>query len=261
MTAFYFKEYEKIANLVTDYLFERRWREVFLLVAGMTRTELVLRRMVIRTQQSVYECLKIKRLLCWAESIVIKTGTASEVASRRALVLFLCIDLVRVLAIGTEDIEVYLKGIRALVRDLTAALEPKFILVLSRDQATAANAARELELAFDSLDFTLKHIQALGALLIDLTPLRSTLDKLRQGKESAGSRRNIITTLQKLITSVLLELKLESGLHRFTQSEAAFLETYLTATSLIVDAKKAALTLTLSEWEGIAQRILRDEVP
>ena len=80
-------------------------------------------------------------------------------------------------------------------------------------------------MAFDSLDFTLKHIQALGALLIDLTLLRSTLDKLRQGKESAGSRRNIITTLQKLITSVLLELKLESGLHRFTQSEAAFLET------------------------------------
>ncbi|MHC5829535.1 MAG: NACHT domain-containing protein, partial [Nostoc sp.] len=85
LTAQYIDNYRQVEKLVTEHLIDRRWKEVFLLVAGLMRggaDELLL---LMETEVQKYiNTPKLEALLNWAEQVTVGSEGNYKPVSKRA---------------------------------------------------------------------------------------------------------------------------------------------------------------------------------
>jgi len=137
LTAQYIDDYRRIEPLVDEYLTDERWREVFLLVAGLIREgadELL--RLMAEQAQALVKTPKLQALLEWADTSIFPSGDNSISAARRAAAVFLSRILIRdhrfnLLLASTFNRTLY----EARVHDVSRALEVARAndIVLSRE--------------------------------------------------------------------------------------------------------------------------------
>jgi predicted NACHT family NTPase len=87
LTAEFFHRPGKLSELVEKHLFDERWREIFLLSAGMTGTDDLLLCMLKECQRLLQQDPIASRCVRWAMDIIPTTGTSLEDVALRIYVL------------------------------------------------------------------------------------------------------------------------------------------------------------------------------
>jgi NACHT domain len=256
-----------IDQLLQKHFIEKRWREVWLLVAGLMRggTDLLLLSMERQVQNYLLNP-KIKALITWTVKVTQGSEDNFNPTAKRILAVMLPLDLKLVLAHNYDhdralDIDIartidiarkyfldYARTIdvalvhdiaivhdRALARDSDLVdLTPKraLALALARD-ITRARALEKMKI-FRTVDF-LDLIHKLEA----LSPLVSHQDFLNQWSK---------TWCQSL--------HLDPEWLNLSGSEANTLIDYFYINELMVQCKDAAASVSPQTWEGIEARML-----
>ena len=96
LTALYIVDNQSIEELVENYLIDERWREIFVLVAGLIRGKKRPTRFLLMIESGAQEILlssNIVRLLNWIESVIDYSSDASLLI-KRLTALYIAISLV-----------------------------------------------------------------------------------------------------------------------------------------------------------------------
>ncbi|MBD1870054.1 NACHT domain-containing protein [Cyanobacteria bacterium FACHB-471] len=251
LTAQYIVEdHHQVEQLVVDHLSDERWREVFLLLAGLKTADSLLLKM--QQQAQTYLTPKMQELLLWADKITTGTeGTCNSVA-KRAVAIHLVFDLTLV---RERD--------RLLARTLDLALDLDHTLDHTLDRVHARNRARvrafDLNLALDlerNLALALDHSNIfknvnLKSLVVKLEALRA---RILNRKPSWEEVPNLTKGLQKLWLDVLY---LSPELVNLSETEVKSLIVYLNANLLLVKCRQSAVRVSTAAREALEAQMLR----
>jgi len=289
LTAQYIVEdYRQVEQLVIDHLSDDRWREVFLLLAGLKKADDLLLKM--QQQAQTYLTPKLQELLRWADRITTGSARNYDPVAKRAVAIYLARDLDRDFA---RDLD--LDRARAFVndldlahaRDLNFAHDLPLTLYRTHDLSRALDLDRARNLTHDiahALDHNLAYALNLDpgyvririrALARDLT-LALTLDHIKIFKKA--NLKNLIAKLEALRTQIsnrklsyeegltlaknvqrtwLDVLYLNSELVSLSEVEVRALATYLNANLLLVQCRQGAVRVSTAAREALEAQMLR----
>ncbi len=261
----YVYNHNKVKQLVPNHLSDRRWKNVFLFLAGMmvgNAEELLL---CIESQAYDYiNTTRLRDILDWLEQITLNsTGSIKSVAKRIAS-LFLArprflaelapaLLLTRMLDLARELYEVF---------DLSLDFEKVFASDLSMSLAHALDFDSNTELNLtiqlaNSLEHALAKIN-FDKRYINFTALNTKLEALHAQSPSYDQPFEIREAFRNKISRTWLQtLYLPAELNQISQQEVELLENYLYANLLMVQCKKIAIAVSLKTWEEIESRMLR----
>ena len=258
LTAQHIDDQRQIEKLVTEHLTDGRWKEVFILVAGLMRggaDELLL--LMEGKAQTYLITHKLKALVMWSDQATAGSAGTSKPATKRTTAIFLAfalafdlaLDRNRVYALGctldrTLDLALNrtLNLARALDRDfaLDRALNLAFALELAR--------ARALDLAFEEAKI-FKSVN-LVVLIARLEALKAQTPDDNKPIEVRRAFRN------KVLQTWYGALNLNPELVGLSKAEVKALENYLYANWLMVQCRQAAVRVSPTTWEGIEDRMV-----
>lgn len=249
LTAHYIaQEQSRIEDLVADRLCEKRWREVFLLLAGILENGEKLLLLMARETRRLASAPKLQILLHWANQVTSGSEANYHSAAKRAIAISLALDLAldrnidRNLIFALDlprALDLALDLALARFRDLLLDLIPYRALYLDRD----LEFARQLEKIniFEHLDFKI-----LIARLYALKAKTSDSDRAISEDELLQRRRQIWLDV----------LQLDPEWLRFSRKEAELVGKYLYANRLIVACQESALRVSRKAWDAIKERML-----
>jgi len=258
LTAQHIDDQRQIEKLVTEHLTDGRWKEVFILVAGLMRggaDELLL--LMEGKAQTYLITHKLKALVMWSDQATAGSAGTSKPATKRTTAIFLAfalafdlaLDRNRVYALGctldrTLDLALNrtLNLARALDRDfaLDRALNLAFALELAR--------ARALDLAFEEAKI-FKSVN-LVVLIARLEALKAQTPDDNKPIEVRRAFRN------KVLQTWYNALNLNSELVDLSEAEVKALENYFYANWLMVQCRQAAVRVSPTTWAGIEDRMV-----
>ena len=235
LTAEYIVSSDKIKHLVNNYLIDRRWREVFLLVAGLKNSADQLLKLMEVAARKFITTPKLQRLLAWADRAT--AGSEGDVlpVGKRAIALALVNGLVNT---------------NRLANALTLAL--------------AFANANALALALANSNTLNKFIDCICDLeklkiftQVNFTRLTDNLKTLKTKLPSNYSSKEENSKLNQLIVKTWLEaLNLNLEIVDLSLEELKLLDNYFYANLLIVKCKEAAVRVSLRTWSEIEGRML-----
>jgi hypothetical protein len=277
LAAQFIDDHHQIGRLATAHLTEERWQEVFLLVAGLTRSgadELLLR--MDRKARKFINTPRLQELLRWAALVTDAEKHPHTIARRAAAIFFALVrdralDLVKVL-------DVDLARALALTQTLDLVRTPKVISNL--DLARAVNLARSLDVeclparararsrAVNRSPRTVASAvtNALAQELekaklfkgVDMKALVARLEAMKLRAPDKNQPYEVQQEYHDRISQIWLQaLKLDADLVNLTEAELQDLEHYLYANWLIVRCKQAAVRVSPKVWQGIELRMLQ----
>jgi hypothetical protein len=270
LTALYYKEYELIASLVEDHLFDARWREVFLLIAGMRRTEGLLDAMVTRIDRFALGNDKVSRVAGWAARVVRNSDDPVQLAARRAAAMFILIDFARVLIVEATrhdaDDPIYLKHARAELRDLTFDLAPELSLAVTGDLQTSLIGKDigfndkviykiDVESATHNLQRIVKLCESLDFLDADWGRIRQAILDFRNVNIKT-EHESLLSEFKRCLLSIIRHFRATPDMAEFSAAEVEQFGTYVTAIRLVVQTRSAALSLEQRNWNNLVSRLL-----
>ncbi|NJR50633.1 MAG: NACHT domain-containing protein [Leptolyngbyaceae cyanobacterium CSU_1_3] len=256
LTAQYIDDQRLTLELVTQHLKDERWREVFLLVAGITRggaDELLL---AIEAEAKTYiDTPKLRSLLQWAHTITDgSSGTLSPCVKRTtaifmALIADRALDLARVLHPG-------LSRTLDLARTLARARVPEFAHTLPQTSARAATPTRAFARAMtQALADELEKLKIFCN--VNFTVLMARLEAVKAKMPDIRQPADVHQAFQNQISHTwLTALQLNPALVSLSESELQSLEHYLYAHCLMVQCKQSAVRVSPKTWEAIEARML-----
>jgi len=222
-------------QFATEHLVEQRWREVFLLVAGLMRggADNLLTAMETSAQQLLTNSPKPLRLLQWSERITTGSGGNLKPATKRITVLFLVLSRARYLAL-------------ALDLDLDFALDHAlhFAIYFARalDFALDLNLDLEKLKIFNNVNFS--------ELFSRLEPMRS---EVPDDEQSWEIRRAFA---DRLLQTWCQATHLDPDLLKLSENESKLLSDYLYANYMMVQCKDAAVRVSPQVWQKIEDLML-----
>ncbi len=261
----YIYKHNKVKQLVPNHLSDRRWQQVFLLLAGMMvgNTEELL--LCIESQAADYiNTVKLQDIFDWLDQINLNsTGNFKGVAKRIAS-LFLArprfltelapaLILTRMLGLARDLYETF---------DLSLNFEKVFASDLSMSLAHALDfdSATELGLTIqlcNSLEETLAPIN-FDKRYINFTALNTRLEALNAQSPSYDQPFEVREKFRNKISRTWLQtLYLPAELNQISQQEIESLENYLYANLLMIQCREKAIAFSPKIWEEIESRILR----
>jgi hypothetical protein len=255
LTAQYLADTRRLMDQVMlIHLTDERWREVFLLLAGLQRADEMLLRMEKRAHGYV-TAPALQSLLNWASDITQGSGSPHKPAVKRIAAIFLALDLGRALALDyvrvrALDLDIDLARTLALTLDRSLELNRALDLALAR--------VLNLELAVVlAIDIARKYDQTRIFSGVDFNQLHTRLSviksEVQEWTEPEAVRKSVIETVQ---TVWLEELKLQPEWVQLSPTDALALQRYLIATLLMVQCKRSAVWVLPRTWAGIEARLL-----
>jgi hypothetical protein len=260
LTAQYITDHHQISKLVSERLTEKRWREVFLLVAGLMRggvDELLL--LMEKEAHKYINTPKLQALLRWADELTAGSHGDFKPAAKRTAALFLVLARDRALELASHlspNLARALELTRTL--DLARALNP----TLSRTINSTRTPTRPCT---PTRAFTraLTHaiVQELEKIRIfrnvNFTVLFARLEALKAKAPSLNQSYKAHQGFNNRVSQTWLNaLKLNPELVCLSPQESQALEHYLYANLLIVQCKQAAVRVSPKTWDAIEQRML-----
>ncbi|ATB41927.1 hypothetical protein CYFUS_007403 [Cystobacter fuscus] len=281
LTAIWHEDPQRLAELVRTRLFDARWQEVFILLAGAVRKADDL---LLRMQQSAEQHLgNAVRLVRWASSKHVPLDDAEQTAARRAFAMALAfdisqaIDLDRILA---EEFDPYRKCdfSVSLIINRIEARGLGFDFNLARDLVRELGSSHDIAYDFNldcsyiwaqakgrARDFFVRHARCLINAFAELASSRVLSGKwdeveprvqvLRHQLSWNASFQDVLKTWRQLLGLFVRTLQLSPEPRELVEGRAR-LEKYLSACLLIVHCKDAAMRVSRSVWEEICLRML-----
>lgn len=272
LTAQYIVDNQQIEWLVTNHLTDDRWREVFVLVAGLMpgrkgADDLLL--MMADEAQSRINISKLKALLHWVKATTEGSEGKYSPITKRATAIYLACALDRIRTHTQApaldcDLDLACALAYDLDRDLALALALSFARALTRAYALALGYDLALALALTrALAFTRALNRANIFRTINLTVLTERLKLFQSQVPDDNQPYEVRRAFADQIRQLWLDtLQLDPELLQWSEDELSILASYLYANELMVRCKEAAVRVTPQVWEGIEGRMLtvKDEV-
>ncbi|OYD99779.1 histidine kinase [Nostoc sp. 'Peltigera membranacea cyanobiont' 232] len=244
LTAQYIDDHRQIEKLVTEHLTVQRWKEVFLLVAGLMRggaDDLLL--LMEKEAQKYINTPKLQALLNWAEQVTAGSPGDFKPVGKRAV----AIAIANAIANANANAYAYAyANAEAIANPIAIAYAYAYAYANANAEAIAEaiNYSRKLEKLkiFNDINFTV--------LIARLEALRA---KVPNDQQPTEVRLAFAKHLQKTLLNAF-NLTLE--MINLSEEEAKALGDYLYANHLIMQCKQAAVRVSPQTWEAIEARML-----
>lgn len=260
LTAQYITDHHQIGKLVTDRLTEKRWREVFLLVAGLMRggvDELLL--LMEKEAQTYIKTPKLQALLNWADEITSGSQGDFKPAAKRTAALFLVLARNRALELASTLSPTLARALeltRAL--DLARALNPNLVRTINstRTPSRPCTPTRAFTRALThAIVQELEKIKIFRT--VNFTVLFARLEALKVKAPGMYQSYKAHQGFNNRVSQTWLNaLKLNPEFVCLSDRESKALEHYLYINLLIVQCKQAAVRVSPQTWDAIEQRML-----
>ncbi len=261
----YIYNHHKIKLIVPQYLSDRRWQNIFLLLAGMAVGDSEELLLAIELQTSNYiNTNKLRDILDWIELINLNSKGELKSVAKRIAAIFLArprflpelapaLILTRILGLAQDlykTFDLSLNFDKIFAADLSLSLAH----ALDFDSATELNLAiqlcSELEQSLAKIDFDKKNINFMA--------LSTRLESLASQSPSYDQSFEVRETFRNQISRTWLQtLYLPMELNQISHQEVEALENYLYANLLMVQCKNRAIAVSRKTWEQIESRMLR----
>ncbi|MBH8577020.1 NACHT domain-containing protein [Nostocaceae cyanobacterium CENA369] len=240
LTAQYIDDHRQIEKLVTEHLTDERWKEVFLLVAGLMRSgadELLL--LMEKEAQKYINTPKLQALLNWVEQATTGSKGNFKPVGKRTVAIANANANANAYAIAYAIANVNLYAI-AYAYAIANAEANAYAYAIAK----AIEYIRQLEelKIFNNIDFTM---------LID--QLKQLQAKIPDEKQPKQVRQAFVESFQQ---TLLNAFNLTQEMVNISEEEAKALENYLYANDLIIRCKQAAVRVSPQTWETIEARML-----
>jgi predicted NACHT family NTPase len=265
LTAQYIDDHRQIETLVTEHLTDRRWQEVFLLVAGLMRggaDDLLL--LMEKEAHKYINTPKLQSLLRWAEQVtagsesnlkpVAKRAIANASANANAIAIALAIALANAsanasaIAHAIVSTNANASAIATNASIATNAYAYAFTIATTNANANViANAityTRQLEelKVFKGRNFT-----------VLIARLKALKAKAPDDKQPEKVRRAFA---EQILQTLLQAFRLNPELVNLSEQEAKAWQNYFYANSLMMQCKEAAVRVSPKTWAEIEERML-----
>ena len=267
---------KKIEELISKSLFSVRWREVFILLAGIVgKADDLLKRMQRVAEKRLAGSVQVFQLMQWANSRGTPVEDAVQAAVQRTFALSLALSLARARdQVGVKATE-RTRGIEHVLAPRDYVLDLAFAFSRERDFSRILNRARVLDrsrarAADNSLTDVLArarfglYVGALVGLFSELDSsqfllgewgeARIQLQATRDNLKRNASFEEIGAAWDKVLNIFASSLQLPPSLYSLGDRHA--LDEYLYVLQLIVDCKNAATRINRSTWDDICHRVL-----
>ena len=265
LTAQYIDDHRLVEKLVTEHLTDKRWKEVFLLVAGVMRggaDDLLL--LMEKEVQKYINTQKLQALLNWAEEVTVGSQGDYKPVGKRAV----AIANAHANANAIANANAYANAI-ANANANANAIAYANANAIANANANAIAIANANAYAYaiananaNAITESIKYIEEieklkiynqklnLTALLTELTTIKATIPDSNQPKKLHQD------FAKKLIETLLNGFNLTPEMVNLSKKEIKALYNYLYANYLIIQCKEAAVRVSPATWEGIEGRML-----
>ncbi|WP_445245905.1 NACHT domain-containing protein [Microcoleus sp. OTE_8_concoct_300] len=245
-----------IEQLVTSHLSDPRWREVFLLVAGLVRSkngadDLLL--LMEKEAQKYINTPKLQELLQWADAATKDSeGDFKPVGKRAAAIVY---------ANANANANAYAYDIAIAIAYANANAYDIANAYAIANANAYANANTSLNLktnAYLSLIARAEEFQKIKIFKdVNWTELIAQLTALKDRFAEANQSDQIdLAFLDCLLDTWCNALHLNREIVKLSQEEAQALRDYLYANNLSIECKEAAVRISAKTWEEIESRML-----
>lgn len=244
LTAQYIDDNHLVEQLVNQHLTDKRWKEVFLLVAGLMRggaDNLLL--LMEKEAQKYINTPKLRDLLIWAEKITAGSQGDYKPVGKRTVAIANAITI----AYAIPNIIAYAISIANANKTNIPNVLAYAIAITNANTYAIAEAIHhtsELEQLqiFNQVNFKL--------LIDQLEYLKAQVPEYQQ-PEQLGSQ-----FAQHLQKTLLNTFRLNLGMIELSRNEWQTLESYLYINDLIIKCKQAAVLVSPQTWNAIEARML-----
>lgn len=256
LTAQYIVDEHRVESLVNQHLVNEHWREVFLLVAGLSRNASDLLCQINLQANRFVTGEKLQNLVQWSNQITFGTKQNYDSVTRRSVAFY----ILRTLYI-IHRLSSYRRKFRNLGYHLAHALG--FNEVLSLDSYFSYSRYAEMNGGGDiNKLLVLSHSCAVELAQLNIfTPvdfprLISQLEAMRLELPQNDCHLIMETNSEKIWNLWINALNLEPEWLDLSQSEFVDLDNYLYANELMIRCKEAALRVSPQVWDEIESRML-----
>ena len=273
LTAQYIDDHRLVEKLVTEHLTDERWKEVFLLVAGVMRggtDDLLL--LMEKEVQKYINTPKLLALLNWAEEVTVGSQGDHKPIEKRAVAIAYtnAYTYAYVIANAYTNANTYANAYAnsypyAIANINANAIAFAYVNVNSNangyvdasfyDTIYSNHIAKSIAYATNCINEVNKlniYNQKLNfkVLLVQLKALNAKIPDDKQPKEIHQA------FAKKLIETLLNGFNLNPEMIDLSKEEIKALENYLYANYLIIQCKDAGLSVSKRTWEAIEERML-----
>ena len=272
LTAQYISQQDdRIEELVTKHLTDKRWREVFLLVAGLKDNAVELLKLMETATRQYINNPKLQNLLVWVEQVTDSTPRDLKPVGKRAIALELAkavalkldLDIAEAIAKAKDfskvkdfsHVNIYL-----LAKAIKLNFHPDIVI------ATAIAKAINIAAVIDGLiDYTQVSQKFQIYKNVNFTEINATLEKLKKQIPNCKEEKKVCqifnNRLYQTFSNKLRQIWLEAfhltpEMIDLSESELEALDNYFYANLLMVQCKKAAVRVSKETWQGIESRML-----
>ncbi|MEH2423281.1 MAG: NACHT domain-containing protein [Nostoc sp.] len=292
LTAQYIDDHRQVEKLVNEHLTDRRWKEVFLLVAGLMRggADDLLRLMEKKAQKYI-NTPKLQALLNWAEQVTVGSPGDFKPVGKRAVAIAYAnaYALANVYANVNANAYANTKAeTNTKANALADALANAYVNTKAEANALAnayalinalanaytyaeanayayANAEAYVEayveayaLAFaEAINYSRKLEKLKIFNNINFTVLIARLEALKVKVPGKQQPRKVLRAFAENLQETLLDaFNLTQEMVNLSEEEAKALRDYLYANHFIIQCKQAAVRVSPQTWEAIEARML-----
>lgn len=255
LTAQYIDDHRLVEKLVTEHLTDERWKEVFLLVAGVMRggtDDLLL--LMEKEGQKYINTPKLQALLNWAEEVTVGSqGDYKPVGKRAVAIANAIVIAITKLKANAEAIFAAIFEAIAITKTyaITETYEEAIAIAITITNITMNTIAIIIQYIWKAEKLKIYN-QTLNliVLLNRLEALRSKIPNNIQPKEAHQDfAKNLIETL-------LQGFNLTPEMVNLSKEEIKAIDNYLYANYLMIQCKEAAVRVSREIWEEIENRML-----
>lgn len=294
LTALYIYNHDLIENLVSSYLTNVRWKEVFLLLAGiMNKQADQLLLQIEKEAQSYINTPKLRAFLSWADRATSGSESEMKPAAKRAIALCLYLSVAVSRSLDMDcSLEPARHRARALVDGIACTIDPSTIRNFAQNTGRKSfnviaevaainpelipllNPQHEIDFPADQkLNFNCdKDLYKLVGLALAIAhdlqekaifkevDFHSLISRLKGFREKLVNHQILPEARQDFAHEVLQtwchSFSLDPELIKLSEAETKALGDYFYANLLMLRCKVAAVQLSPDVWQAIEQRIL-----
>jgi len=240
LTSYYFLSQTKIDQLVDQYLFDPKWREIFLMLAGMNRVDYLLEQCVIKLQKFKNENKNLIFLLDWANRAITPSDNPENDLAHRIFVLAFPLSYIR------EPGGLFSYSKNSFYQDIAYNLASRIDNYIKFKHYKNLNRDRARKLIHSISYFNFIKIKTEDVLseinLIESNPIKRDV--------GANTRQN--RDFQKAILKAM-GMDVEYFKPGFVKYGPVI--QYLEVCDFIFDIKKEAMSITKNTWDNVCNQL------
>ncbi|MBO1047567.1 MAG: NACHT domain-containing protein [Dolichospermum sp. DEX182a] len=275
LTAQYIDDHGLVEKLVTEHLIDKRWKEVFLLVAGVMRggaDNLLL--LMEKEAQKYINTPKLQALLNWAEEVTVGSQSDYKPVGKRAVAIALAKAFSIAIALDYANANAFAYALEyakananALTYAYTNANSYAYAITIENDKTYTSTVTKVITnritnpISYVIFNIT-KYIDEVSKLNIynqklNFTLLVTRLEALKAKIPDDKQPKEIHQAFAKTLRETLLKgFNLTPEMIDLSEEEIKALDNYLYANFLIIQCKEAAVRVSPATWEAIEARML-----